>query len=91
MASSTYSPTNFSSDVEMESVIESTTTQSTQPIQPTPISSSKKPKVNFNDPDYELEPDSESNVYIIKNGLFTRSLMPIKPRVGRRVTLYYTM
>ena len=88
MTSSTYSPTNFSSNVEVESVIDSIPIKPT----PTPSSSNSKAKANkFNNPDYKLELNSTSNVYILKNDLFTYYLILIIKNKPYRVIVQYTI
>jgi hypothetical protein len=47
-------------------------------------------KSKFNQPDFKLEPDLSSNVYILKNGLFTRTLQPIDNSKEREIILQCT-
>ncbi|KAK0672243.1 ribonuclease H-like domain-containing protein, partial [Cercophora samala] len=50
---------------------------------------SEKPSAS-NQPDFQLERNEDSKIYIFKNNLFTRTLCPIKPGEPRQMTLQCT-
>lgn len=50
----------------------------------------KKKSTDINDPTYKLN-DSDSPIYIIRNGLITRSLLPIKEGIDRQVKISCTL
>jgi hypothetical protein len=43
----------------------------------------------YNNKDFKLN-DEESNIYIVKNNLITRTLLPINPNKGREVLVKCT-
>ena len=70
----------------MTSTIDLSRTQSTL------ISSNESSKDSiYNDIYYELEPQEDSKVYIIKKGLVNRSLLPILPNQPRKMLIEYTI
>ena len=89
MSSSQYSP------IQADSNPDSGSEQSIISITPsiTPSSSIQKGKkaVDYNSPNYKLEPDSESTIYIFKNGLFTRTLLPIAKGQNRSILIKCTL
>jgi len=44
----------------------------------------------YNKPSFKLEAEAESNIYVIKNGLFTRTLLPINLAKEREVVIQCT-
>lgn len=76
--STTSSPTNIEADSQaFNSEFDNESSQ--QPTQ-TSIVSDKAKSIRdsiYNRAEYTLEPDIHSKVYIFKNGLFTRTLLPI--------------
>ena len=81
LASGASSPNNSISEIER-----SITTSSIAGA-----SKKQKQKTNYNSPNYELEPDSESSIYIFKNGLFTRTLLPITLNTARQCIVQCTL
>jgi hypothetical protein len=82
---------NIEEDTELNSnnsiEIIGSNTKGKQPLYNRPysrsIGSSSKNKtkdttINYNDPQYKLEDDEATSIYIFKNKLFTRTLLPIE-------------
>ena len=86
MSSTQYSPTvpaeSVHSDSE-QSILSITASSS--------IQKGKKKAVDYNSKDFTLEPDSESLIYIFRNGLFTRSLLPIIKNQDRQILVKCTL
>lgn len=68
---------------ETDSIAESSQSRS--------ILSSKYSKDNANSLDFELPPIETSDIYIFKNELFTRVLLPINPLKPREMEVRCTM
>ena len=54
------------------------------------ISTSEISDINSNKPDFKLNPDNESSIYIFKNGLFTQTLLAIESNKPRKIILSFT-
>ena len=95
MDSSTYSPTNTNLDNELNSQSTKLNTQEIDLISLSPpiihtIRSKKANNINYNTPDYTLELDKDSNVYVFKYGLFKRTLQPFIPEKEREILIECT-
>jgi len=66
------------------------TTESTQTATQTSTISTTIRDSIYNKESYTLEPDNESKIYIFKNGLFTRTLLPINLEKDRQIEVKYT-
>jgi len=44
----------------------------------------------YNKPEFQLEADTSSSIYIFKYGLFTRTLLPIDPQKEREIIVQCT-
>ena len=93
MSSSQYSPIQADSnpDSGSEQSIQSPSPSITPSIAPSSSIQKGKRAVDYNSPDYKLEPDSESPIYIFKNGLFTRTLLPIEKNQERCILIRCTL
>jgi hypothetical protein len=45
----------------------------------------------YNSPDFKLGLDKESSIYIFRNGLYSRTLLPIDTTKARRMTIECTL
>ena len=88
--SSTYSPTNMDTDSEITSFIEESTPSITTSTNSINTISKVESKLDYNDPNFTLESDSESKAYIFKNKLFTRELLPIELDKERQILVKCT-
>ncbi len=94
MASSIYIPSteissNDSSDNEDISISQSNDFEKNTEKN-TEKSLIQKKQIDYNDPTFKFEPDSESRIYIFKNNLFTRVLLPIENDKPRRMIIKCT-
>lgn len=84
-----FSTTNYPSSPEAESSRDSFIISDNNTQENTIKKTNKK--IDYNHPDFQLEPDEKSTIYIFKNNLFTRELLPIIKDKERQILIKCTL